>query len=101
MKSNAKTLTNPLINQVVKPFDAQLILSALNLTEKQNAFASMDMNSMTVALAYAVMIGAKVGLQFDVDIPLPRLFCRDNYSPRQKNRKPLERCKTNYSSSSC
>ena len=73
MKSNAKTLTNPLINQVVKPFDAQLILSALNLTEKQNAFASMDMNSMTVALAYAAMIGAKVGFRFDVDISPPRL----------------------------
>jgi hypothetical protein len=44
----------------VKRSDALLILNVLNLTEKQNVFVSMDMNSMIVELAFAVMIGAKM-----------------------------------------
>ena len=60
-KSNAKISTNPSTNPVVKQFDALLILNVLNLTEKLNVFASMDMNSMIRELASVGMTGAKEG----------------------------------------
>ena len=45
----------------MKQFDALLILNVLNLTEKLNVFASMDMNSMIRELASVGMTGAKEG----------------------------------------
>ena len=56
-----KISTNRLINLAVKRFDALLIPNVLNLTEKQNVFASMDMNSTMLVLVSVVMIGAKEG----------------------------------------
>ena len=73
IKSNAKTSTNPLIILAVRPLNALLTLSALNLTAKRNAFASMDMNLMIVELAYVAMIGAKVGFRLG--------YFREMYSP--------------------
>ena len=69
MKSNAKILTNQLINLAVKQFDALLTLNVLNLTEKQNVFASMDMNSMMLELVSVAMIGAKERFQINVSWP--------------------------------
>ena len=60
-KSNAKISTNQSTNLVVKQFDALLILNVLNLTEKLNVFALMDMNSMIRELASVAMTGAKEG----------------------------------------
>ena len=68
-KSNAKISTNQSTNLVVKQFDALLILNVLNLTEKQNVFASMDMNSMMLELASVAMIGAKEGFRTNVSWP--------------------------------
>ena len=65
-KSNAKILINQLINLVVKQFDALHILNVLNLTEKQNVFASMDMNSMMLELVSVAMIGAKEDFQINM-----------------------------------
>ena len=56
-----KISTNRLINLAVKRFDALLIPNVLNLTEKQNVFASMDMNSTMLVLVSVAMIGAKEG----------------------------------------
>ena len=56
-----KISTNQLINLAVKRFDALLIPNVLNLTEKQNVFASMDMNSTMLVLVSVAMIGAKEG----------------------------------------
>ena len=50
----------------MKQFDALLILNVLNLTVKQNVFASMDMNSMMLELVSVAMIGAKEGFQINV-----------------------------------
>ena len=56
-----KISTNRLINLAVTRFDALLIPNVLNLTEKQNVFASMDMNSTMLVLVSVAMIGAKEG----------------------------------------
>ena len=60
-KSNAKISTNPSTNLAVKQFDALLIRNVLNSTEKQNVFASTDMNLTIRELASVAMTGAKEG----------------------------------------